>query len=621
MFGRYRRPIGVLCLTAASWIAVAGGAPPYRQMLDVKVAMRDGVKLSTNLFLPTGGGPFPTILIRTPYNKGPVLLPHYEPFLQQGFALVMQDVRGRYASEGKFRSIRQEGPDGSDTIDWIARQSWSNGNVGMMGGSYVGIVQWRAALQRNPHLKAIFPVVAGSDEYRDRFYSPGGALKLGHRLLWLSENLKLPGFMADFGQYTRQLPVRAADRAATGQRAEIWQDVTDHPSYDDFWKAVSTREQLDRVSVPVFLVGGWYDNYVQSDLETFRTLQDRAPVNHIVVGPWPHNMSLKFPGVDFGPDSGAPVRRYQIEWFRQWLKVRPYGPVAFTPDALPPVRLFVMGINQWRDEQEWPLSRARVTPFYLQSKGQANTAAGDGLLTSATAVTPADHFTYDPQHPVPTRGGTVCCNPSVFPWGPTDQRDLEQRRDVLVYTTPVLTRDVEVTGPVKVVLQVSTSAVDTDFTAKLVDVFPDGQARNLTDGILRLRYRRGLDTPMLAEPNRIYQITIDTGVTSNVFRTGHKIRLEVSSSNFPRFDRNPNTGRAVADESKLVTAQQTVYHDREHPSYVLLPVVPAAPVPSPLSNGGKNPRLSSRPLPAGLRGREQSIVKGYVRLDGAVAKR
>jgi putative CocE/NonD family hydrolase len=259
----------------------------------------------------------------------------------------------------------------------------------------------------------------------------------------------------------------------------------------------------------------------------------------------------------------------QVEWFDQWLRSKD------TPMlSRPPVRIFVMGANRWRDEHEWPLARAKMSPLYLASRRSANTLAGDGSLNARPPRrSPADRFEFDPRHPVPTAGGATCCNPKVFPWGPMDQRAIERRMDVLVFSSPPLKEDMEVTGPVRVELYAATSAQDTDFTAKLVDVFPNGEARNLTDGILRLRYRASLEKPQAAVPGEIYRLVIDAGVTSNVFLKGHRVRIEISSSNFPRFDRNPNTGRAIADETVLRKAQQTIYHDREHPSCVILPVI------------------------------------------------
>ena len=582
--------------------AQASGAAGIDKRLHLRVAARDGVHLDTNVFLPAGAHRVPALLLRTPYGKGDDLFAGYPIFLDHGFAVVMQDVRGRFDSEGLFDSLDHEGADGFDTIEWIARQPWSNGRVGMVGGSYLGIVQWKAALTNNPHLKAIFPVVSGDDDYTDRFYSTGGASKLGHRLLWMSENLLVPGLQRpQFQSYIYHLPLRSIDRAATGQTVGFYQQALNHPSYDDFWKKLSVREKLDRVTTPVLSVGGWYDNYVEGDLEAFVALRKKGTPAHILIGPWTHNMSWRAPGVDFGAHSAAPIRRYQIEWFDRWLQPdRPAaGPVSLAIPGLP-VRIFVMGRNQWRDEREWPLARAVNTPLYLAGRGHANTLAGDGLLDWKPANKSApDHFTYDPKNPVPTRGGAVCCDPLPFPWGPLDQRPVETRRDILIYTTPPLKRDLEVTGRVDAVLYVSTSAPDTDFSAKLVDVYPNGEARNLTDGMLRLRYRDGIEKPVPARPGELYAITIDVGVTSTVFLARHAIRLEVSSSNFPRFDRNPNTGRPVADEKALRKAQQTVYHDPRHESRLLLPVIPEGAGAPGLSQQGKS---QNRALHGRMRG-------------------
>jgi uncharacterized protein len=337
-------------------------------------------------------------------------------------------------------------------------------------------------------------------------------------------------------------------------------------------------------------VGGWYDNFVESDLEAFSALHKHGRLDdkhRIMIGPWAHNMSTPFLGVNYGDDSSSPIRSYQIEWFDHWLKGAPEEARPFSPEAWhavraevdeAPVHIFVMGVNRWRDEPDWPLARARNTSLYLASDGASNALSGDGVLQSkpGRGNTMSDQFTYDPRNPVPTRGGAVCCDPKIFAWGPMDQRPVENRQDVLVYTSAPLKQDLEVTGPIRVVLYASTSAADTDFTAKLVDVFPNGEARNLTDGILRIRYRHGLDKPELAEPGEVYPLSIDAGVTSNVFLAGHSIRVEISSSNFPRFDRNPNTGRAFADETTLKKAQQVIYHSRQYPSHIVLPVIPSS---------------------------------------------
>jgi len=328
------------------------------------------------------------------------------------------------------------------------------------------------------------------------------------------------------------------------------------------------------VKVPVFIVGGWYDNYVEGDLKAFQKLQARGPEDRILIGPWPHNMSIKFPGIDFGPDSSAPIRTYQTQWFDRWLRHKKASQAGGLP-----VRVFVMGENRWHDFHQWPPDETASVPYFLDSSGHANTLDGDGGLRRAAAPqTTRDEFVYDPRDPVPTRGGALCCNPKVFPWGPMDQRPVERRNDVLVYTTPPLREDLEVLGRVRAVLYVATTAPDTDLTAKLVDVFPDGEARNLADGILRLRYRKSLEQSELLQPGRVYPVTVDVGVTANLFRAGHRIRLEVSSSNFPRFDRNPNTGRAIAGETELRVAHQTIWHGAQRPSHLLLPVLRREPL-------------------------------------------
>jgi putative CocE/NonD family hydrolase len=558
-----------MLLLAAISAGAQAGVAAYDKEIDVPVPMRDGVHLSTNVFVPSSSGHWPVLLVRTPYNKGRDLPLSYRGFIERGYAVVVQDVRGRYRSEGRFEPLTQEGPDGEDTIRWIGQQPWCDGKIGMFGGSYVGIAQWQAALRNPPHLKAIFPVVSGYDDYFDRFYSRGGAMKLGHRLLWISENLRAPGFpKPDFNRFIYVLPLRIGDRVVTGRTIDFYQQSLNHPDYDAFWKSVSTRAKLAHLRVPVFSAGGWFDNYGQSDLEAFAMLRKMGRTAHVLIGPWGHNFSERLP-VDFGPQALPAIRRYQLAWFDHWLKGQD------TIANLPAVRIFTMGTNRWTDEDEWPPAETRIVAFHLDSKGKANGGKSDGVLRPHPPRRKVhDDYTYDPRKPVPTRGGPICCNARVFPPGPMDQRAVEQRPDVLVYTSAPLETDTEVTGVIRVQLWVSTSAPDSDFTAKLVDVAPDGAAISLTDGILRLRYRNGLEKAELAKPGTVYPIVIDAGVTSNVFRAGHRIRLEISSSNFPRFDRNLNTGRLAADDKEIRVARQSVLHGGPYPSALLLPIVP-----------------------------------------------
>ena len=545
-------------LALAVLALLLGGSAGAAVKREAMVPMRDGVKLAAHIFLPQAEGRFPVILIRTPYGKGTELGSN-DSFVNHGFAVVVQDVRGRYASEGVFNMLHQEPGDGEDTINWVAKQPWSNGRIGMSGGSYIGLTQWKAAQEQPAALKAIFPVHAGIDEYRDRFYARGGAMRLGHRMLWLVENLRKPNHRdPGFDRYVLHLPLRTMDKEAAGQTLPLWQQALDHPDYDAFWRSISVREQLAKVATPAFAVAGWFDPNVQSDLATITNLRRKSNNYRIAIGPWAHNMSVPFPGVDFGREASYPVRMMQLAWFDRWLNDKP-GDIPGGPYTI-----FVMGANKWRDEAEWPLKRAVPTRYYLSP---------DHALSIVPPKEGEDNYTYDPRNPVPTRGGTTCCNPAVFAWGPLDQRLIGTRPDVLQYVTPALTEDLEVTGPIRVQLHIRTSAPDTDFTAKLIDVFPSGEARLLTDGILRLRYRDGLDKPVLAKPGQDYTITIDAGVTSNVFKAGHRIRLDISSSNFPKYDRNLNTGRPIADEKHPATARQTIFRGGVQASHVTLPVV------------------------------------------------
>lgn len=582
-----------LQVSIASGWNVTSHVRPIEPAFTAAVPMRDGVHLAADVYLPSEDGShnstdftrrWPTVLVRTPYSRNARSIRSYLYFLHRGYAVVAEDVRGRHGSGGVFGTIDREGPDGNDTINWIAEQSWSNGRVVMAGSSYLGMVQWWAAIQDNPHLDAISPMCSGDDEYLDRYYSNGGALQLGHRLLWLSQNLmtRLQPHPL-FSSYISHLPLRNADIAATGTLLPIWQHALDHPSYDGFWKRLSIREQIARVDLPVLSLGGWFDNYAESDLDAFSRLALQHKAIETWIGPWAHSPAVQFPTRDFGPESTLPIRRMQAEWFDRWLSPALKGHRAEA--YRPALHIFVMGPNIWREEHEWPLARTRYTPLYLNSMSHANSVQGDGVLQwGAAAQSKADSFIYDPKNPVPTVGGAICCDPVVLPPGPLSQATIETRRDILVYTSPALNQDIEVTGPVRVILYISTSVNDTDFTVKLVDVEPDGRPLIVTDGIQRLRYRLSLLDPVFVKRNTPYQINIDAGVTSYVFARGHRFRLEVSSSNFPRFDRNLNSTQPNADQKKMVKARQTVFHDSRYRSAIVLPVIPN-------SEAGENSRL------------------------------
>ena len=569
---------------------------------NIAVAMRDGVTLYADIYRPDGEGLYPTILQRTPYDKTNSLTnTMLDPIraAKAGFAVVIQDTRGRHASEGEFYAFRDDIDDGYDTVEWAAAQPWSNGKVGMYGASYVGATQWLAATSRPPHLVTIVPTVTASN-YHDGWTYQGGAFELGFNMSWTLLQLTLANFknvstvqnvpeerranlIHDVDNMTESfsyLPTKDFPGLDSGL-AKYYYDWLAHPDFDEYWKRLSIEEHHSEINVPALHFGGWYDIFLGGTIRNYLGMK-KSGANEtarnrqrLIIGPWVHGArGTTMAGQHyFGimADAAAiDVDGVHLRWFDHWLNDANNGSVD---DA--PVRIFVMGDDAWRDEQEWPLARAVETKYYLHSSGKANSKHGDGSLSTVSPQSEApDVYLYNPDNPVPTAGGALCCNPYFAANGAYDQNAVEERQDVLVYSTPPLEKDTEVTGPVTVTLWASTSTTDTDFTAKLVDVCEAGCARNLTDGIIRARYRDSMSNPTLLEPNRAYCYEIDLWATSNVFKAGHRIRLEVSSSNFPRFDRNTNTGNIIAEDTELRPALQTVFHDVQQASYISLSVVP-----------------------------------------------
>jgi putative CocE/NonD family hydrolase len=562
----------------------------YRVQVErnVEMPMRDGTILRADLFMPDGNGPFPALVQRTPYNKAflPVVL-NVDPVRAAGagYVVVNQDTRGRYASDGTFYPFVAESNDSYDTVEWAAAQAWCSGKVGMLGASYVGANQLHAAAARPPHLGAIAPWITAAD-YHEGWTYQGGAFSLGFNLNWTYTRLA-PDTLRRIGASTEALTGATDDLAHSYQRlplgnvpelgsaAPYYLDWLEHPEDGPYWGAIRIADTYERIGVPAFHLGAWYDIFLGGTLRNYTGLTAAGNAHQqLVVGPWSHSVELSnlVGEVDFG----LAANRYTFDldamllsWFDRWLKDEPNG-----LDSAPSVSIFVMGANVWRTEREWPLSRALPTAYYLHSAGGANSLAGDGMLSTLQPNhEPPDVFLADPNHPVPTVGGSNCCYPAALPVGPYDQRSVEQRVDVLVYSTPPLDHDVEVTGPLEVVLYASTGAIDADFTVKLVDVAASGYARNLVDSILRGRYREGTDATRLLEVGRVYEFRIDLTATSNVFKAGHRIRLEIASSNFPRFDRNPQTGDPAALATALAPAIQSIHHDRAYPSRIVLPVV------------------------------------------------
>jgi putative CocE/NonD family hydrolase len=546
--------------------------------LNVKVPMRDRVNLSADIYLPKASGTFPTVLMRTPYsNNTDAMIEKGRRLAGSGYVCVIQDCRGRWDSDGEYYPFH-EGEDGYDTQEWIGRQEWSNGKIGMAGGSYVGLVQWQSAPHRSQFLTCIAPRVICCDFYSGLVF-PGGAFQLNVLMTWGMRTNGRTAQSIEYHNWTeafRAIPLIEMDQLA-GRALDFWKDWIQHPTDDDYWAAMNDEKRWNEIASPAFNMGGWYDLYAQHTFVNFNGLHQHgrtpeARQSKLIVGPWPHSLSTssRTGDVDFGADSMADLEALELRWFDYWLKGIDNGVVDE-----PPLRLFIMGVNQWRDEHEWPLARTTWQKWYLHSNGRANAVLGDGSLsTEPPQDESSDRFVYDPRYPVQTMGGNNCCSPHIVPWGPYDQRPVEMRGDVLCYTTAPMETDMEVTGPIKAILYAATDGLDTDWTAKLVDVAPTGYAMNLCDGIIRARYRESFTNPTLLEPNTVYEYEIDVGVTGNVFRKGHSIRLEISSSNFPRFDRNPNTGRAFGMDAEMRQAQQTVYHSREYPSHIILPVIP-----------------------------------------------
>jgi putative CocE/NonD family hydrolase len=571
-------------------VGAARAADPYAVTVERNVAMktRDGVTLYADIFRPKADGPFPVLLQRTPYDKNSGVSFGLQG-AARGYVMIIQDVRGRYTSEGEWYVFKHESEDGYDAVEWAAALPYSNGKVGMWGGSYVGATQMLAAIAHPPHLAGICPVVTASN-YHENWTYQGGAFQQWFSESWTS-GLAKDTFDRQLDRATdaimgdSQLPLASyplfniADFRTSELMASLapyFLDWLAHPSYDDYWKRWSIQEHYADITVPVLSIAAWYDIFQGGSLQNYVGLKTRAGSEaarrgqHLLVALGGHaGMGRKVGDVDFGPVAQFNANDATLDWYDYLFNG------AQNEFAQKPVTIFVMGLNQWRQEDDWPLTRAKNTTYYLHSQGAANSQGGNGSLsTKAPSHEPPDHYIYDPANPVPTLGGALCCDSAHLKPGARDQRPAEMREDVLVYSTRAFSEDVEVTGPVNVELYVESSAVDTDFTAKLVDVGPDGFARNLADGIIRARYRDSREKAELLKPGQVYKVTIDLWSTSNVFLKGHALRLEISSSNFPRFDRNLNTAEQPESAQQFVSATNVIFHDHKHPSALILPVVP-----------------------------------------------
>jgi putative CocE/NonD family hydrolase len=568
----------VVAVTALGLAAAISAEPAYRVRLetDVAVPMRDGVVLRADVLRPDAPGRFPALLYRTPYGKqtewrddGFALRA-----VREGYVVVSQDVRGRYASGGVFDPYRQESEDGFDTVEWVAALPYVDGNVGMTGLSYPGAVQWLAAMAQPPHLKAIAPSMCFSTGRR--FFYFGGAFDLSW-IPWFYLNIA-PDVRGRLGVAG---PTTEAEAAAAWEiRGDDWlrflpldrlpalkgaapsyYEWLEHPDDGPFWDFADVRSHYGEIAIPALNLSGWHDEGYgpMGATENFRGT--RANGSRLVIGPWTHGTprltKTRVGELDFGVNAGLDYQALLLRWFDFWLKGEKNG-----LDEEPPVAIFVMGDNAWREEEDWPLERARQTSYYLHASGRLSPEppAGDD---------PPSRYDYDPLHPVIDRNGGV--------QGPYDQSPLDARRDVLVFETGPLSADLEVTGPIEAELFVASSAVDTDFVVRLLDVYPDGRAFNLmspTVEVERARYRNGETHPELLVPGEVVRLSFDNLITSNLFRAGHRLRVQVTSSLFPHFDRNLNTGAPPGHGDEAVIAHQEVHHSARYPSRLVLPVVP-----------------------------------------------
>lgn len=568
---------------------------------DVPATMRDGTVLRANVFRPDDDGSYPVLLTRLPYGKdlplgGTPLNPAQAA--RRGYVVVVQDVRGTFTSEGTFDPMRAEGTDGVDTVRWAASLPGSNGVVGMYGVSYFGFTQWAAAREGAEALRAMAPIQTWANPHQG-VATRNGVMELGLQASWTMQTgldqlvrryrgdaqalgRALYGMAREFNTLPTtgyaEVPLeRFGPLARLGLDASMT-DAVRHRTDLEFAAPGAVTSAYERLSIPVLHIAGWYDIFLDGTIRNFQGMRAAGrPDQYLVIGPWTHGAFGHVVGeLDFGFAAGGMLIDLQIDlvslnlqFFDRYLKGIPNG-----FDRQPPVKYFVMGANVWRSSETWPPRDAALHPWYLHSGGRANTGSGDGSLSAAApAAESADTYVYDPARPVPTVGGATLMHP-LFKAGPYDQRGVEAREDVLVYTSEPLAEPLEIAGPVRAVLFAATDAPDTDFVARLIDVHPDGRAMPLTDGVTRMSLRNGLDQPAPPlQPGEVYRIEIDLWATAVRFGAGHRIRLDVTSSNFPRWERNLNTGSDSGQGREMRVARQTVLHDSEHPSCLLLPVI------------------------------------------------
>src|SRR5215472_1663633 len=561
-------------------MTLIGRSPDVLFESNVGMRTRDGLRLAADVYRPNAPGQFPTLLMRLPCGRDVASTPVYAHptwYSRQGYVVVIQDVRGRGDSEGTFYPARTEAEDGYDAVEWAAALPFSDGNVGMYGFSYQGLVQLLAAAQQPPHLKAIVPAMAGTGMY-DGWAYHGGCFALAFNLSWALQLATQEAWRNHDDQIAAALLDATADihklfgRLPIGDQpilelAPYYKDWVVHDTDDAYWQPSDVVRLWVDIHVPALHIGGWFDIFSDKPARNYRGMQQSA-ANKLVVGPWAHIPWSRYTAaLDFGPDAnGDPINELQVRWFDRWLKGIDNG-----VDREDPISLFATGVDHWC--QLSTLENTDQRTLYLSSRGRANSLAGDGRLVSTQPSTePADVYVYEPLVPTWVAGPQPFL--PVLTLGPHDQRPVERFNNVLVYTTEPREQELEVCGRPKLHLWISSTAPDTDFIAKLVDVHPDGYAQLVCLAPLRARFRHSLAEPRPLVPNVPSQLEMPFPLVCHTFRPRHAIRLEIASSCFPLLDRNPNTGTSAwrASPTEFRTATQTVFHDAEHPSRIILPV-------------------------------------------------
>lgn len=581
---------GQTAADVASKLAARSGADYFAEK-NVMVRMRDGVRLATDIYRPAAqgralSGRFPVLVYRTPYNKDGERRAGIF-FAEHGYVVIAQDCRGRFGSEGEFTLLGSDGPDGYDTIEWAAQQPWSNGKIGTAGASYEAWTQYAAAMMRPPHLVAMFPVVGWDSFFRYALNGGVPSLSMSEWILFMAETSKEASGMPElrakleaiFKNPTPWLRLPPQQRAKIFQGLpryrKIFEDVYSHPDFDSYWRQrnLDLGEGYSRFKdVPMFFISGWYDGTVGGVVRNFVELSERQKSpKMLMIGPWPHATGNSTCGeADFGPAAAVDEQALELDWFNHWLEAEPFRIIGPGPVTIFQMGGEVAGVpakdklkvgGEWISLRAWPRAAGDEESFYLKAEG--------GLGGLATADAGSASFVDNPADPVPTEGGYLhgeCVE---------DQAQLEKRADVLSFTTPVLKTPVAVTGTVRAQLWVSSTAPDTDFVARLVDVYPNGYSMIVAEGEMRMRFRNGTDRAAPVTPGKIYPLTITMAPTSNLFATGHRIRVDISSTDFPRLEPNPNTGAPLGQWTTTMKARNTIYYGGTHPSHLTLPMLSA----------------------------------------------